>query len=52
MIFPDFFATWIRFMKWIRIREDNMKRIQTDPDTEHWFATYLIYCININPPPI
>ena len=35
MILADFFATRIRFIK--RIRLDELKRIQTDPDPKHCF---------------
>ena len=33
------FATRIRFMKRIRLAE--MKRIQTDPDPQHWLKMFL-----------
>ena len=42
--FGWFFATqiriWIRFMKQIRIRKAEMKRIHTDSDPQHWFTGF------------
>ena len=41
IIFTDFLQPGYVSLKRIRIRLTQMKRIQTDPDPQHWFQRHL-----------